>query len=153
MNPKDSRTVLIVLLWTISDEIMLPIVNVLKHVLKNKVPLFPLHAANPFLTKADRSRKEPCLEELYICSYTPTILALIRSRWMMKQCMAPFFVAIEQDQPGARQGALGCRQRGRACPEACPCNNQACYYFWRRSYTGRCTRSFAKEHLGKLNLP
>ncbi|KAG1764303.1 hypothetical protein EDD22DRAFT_1019213 [Suillus occidentalis] len=37
----------------------------------------PLHAANPFLPKADRS-KEPCLEDLYICSYTPTLLALVR---------------------------------------------------------------------------
>ncbi|KAG1776387.1 CHAT domain-containing protein [Suillus placidus] len=44
----------------------------------------PLHAANPFQTRADRS-KEPCLEDLYICSYTPTLSALIRSRQMMKK--------------------------------------------------------------------
>ncbi|KAG2360934.1 CHAT domain-containing protein [Suillus spraguei] len=37
----------------------------------------PLHAAHPFKTNADRS-KEPCLEDLYICSYTPTLSALKR---------------------------------------------------------------------------
>ncbi|KAG2065460.1 hypothetical protein BDR04DRAFT_1121832 [Suillus decipiens] len=46
----------------------------------------PLHAANPFLPKADCS-KEPCLEDLYICSYMPTLSALVR-----------------QGQPGAGKG-------------------------------------------------
>ncbi|KAG1758645.1 CHAT domain-containing protein [Suillus occidentalis] len=63
----------------------------------------PLHAANPFLTKADRS-KEPCLEDLYICSYTPTLSALVRSRQLMKKRVAPSFVAIGQGQPGAGKG-------------------------------------------------
>ncbi|KAG1850572.1 CHAT domain-containing protein [Suillus subalutaceus] len=116
MNPKDSRMDLIVLLRITWDEIMLPIVNILEHVLKLKrrsriwlcptaaFTSIPLHAANPFLTKEDRSGKEPCLEDLYICSYTPTLSALIRSRRMMKQCMPPSFVAIGQGQPGARKG-------------------------------------------------
>ncbi|KAG1721931.1 hypothetical protein EDD22DRAFT_962374 [Suillus occidentalis] len=87
MNPAETRTDLIVLLRTIWDEVMLPIVDVLENVLKvqrrSRIWLcptaaftsIPLHAANPFLTKADRS-KEPCLEDLYICSYTPTLSAL-----------------------------------------------------------------------------
>ncbi|KAG1771579.1 hypothetical protein EV702DRAFT_1281632 [Suillus placidus] len=63
----------------------------------------PLHAAHPFQTRADRS-KEPCLEDLYICSYTPTLSALIRSRQMMKRRAIPSFVAIGQGQPGAGKG-------------------------------------------------
>ncbi|KAG2337714.1 hypothetical protein BDR05DRAFT_941178 [Suillus weaverae] len=115
MNPAESRTDLIVLLRTVWDEIMLPIVNVLEHVLKVKrrsriwlcptaaFTSIPLHAAHPFQTKADRS-KEPCLEDLYICSYTPTLSALVRSRQMMKQRVPPSFVAIGQGQPGAGKG-------------------------------------------------
>ncbi|KAG1719616.1 CHAT domain-containing protein [Suillus lakei] len=95
MNPKEPRNDLIVLLRAVWDEIMLPIVNVLQHDLKLKhqsriwlcptaaFTSIPLHAAHPFRTKADCS-KEPCLEDLYICSYTPTLSALIRSRQMMK---------------------------------------------------------------------
>ncbi|KAG2038419.1 CHAT domain-containing protein [Suillus americanus] len=115
MNPAESRKDLIVLLRTIWDKIMLPIVNVLKNVLKirrySRIWLcptavftsIPLHAAHPFQTKADRS-KEPCLEDLYICSYTPTLSALIRSRQMMKKPISPSFVAIGQGKPGAGQG-------------------------------------------------
>ncbi|KAG2347519.1 hypothetical protein BDR05DRAFT_958246 [Suillus weaverae] len=108
-------TDLIVLLRIVWDEIMLPIVNVLENVLKLKrrsriwlcptaaFTSIPLHAAHPFQTRADRS-KEPCLEDLYICSYTPTLSALIRSRQMMKRCVTSSFVAIGQGQPGAGKG-------------------------------------------------
>ncbi|KAG1873809.1 CHAT domain-containing protein [Suillus subluteus] len=115
MNPAESRTDLIVLSRIIWDEIMLPIVNVLEHVLKLKrrsriwlcptaaFTSIPLHAANPFLIKTDRS-KEPCLEDLYICSYTPTLSALVRSRQLMKKRVPPSFVIIGQGQPGAGKG-------------------------------------------------
>ncbi|KAG1746245.1 CHAT domain-containing protein, partial [Suillus occidentalis] len=115
MIPSDTRTDLIVLLRIVWGEIMLPIVNVLENVLKLKrhsriwlcptaaFTSIPLHAANPFLTKADRS-KELCLEDLYICSYTPTLSALVRSRHMMKKHVTPSFVAIGQGQPGAGKG-------------------------------------------------
>ncbi|KAG1776389.1 CHAT domain-containing protein [Suillus placidus] len=115
MNPAESRTDLIVLLRIVWDEIMLPIVNVLENVLELKrrsriwlcptaaFTSIPLHAANPFQTRADRS-KEPCLEDIYICSYTPTLSALIRSRQMMKKRVTPSFVAIGQGQPGAGKG-------------------------------------------------
>ncbi|KAG1827887.1 CHAT domain-containing protein [Suillus variegatus] len=116
MNPGESRTDLIVLSRIIWDQIMLPIVNVLEHVLKLKrrsriwlcptaaFTSIPLHAAHPFQTKADRSGKEPCLEDLYICSYTPTLSALIRSRQLMKKRVPASFVAIGQGQPGAGKG-------------------------------------------------
>jgi tetratricopeptide (TPR) repeat protein len=115
MDPKVPRNDLIVLLRTVWDEIMLPIVNVLQHDLKLKFnsriwlcptaafTSIPLHAAHPFRTKADSS-KEPCLEDLYICSYTPTLSALIRSRQMKKKCVPASFVAIGQGQPGAGKG-------------------------------------------------
>ncbi|KAG1731548.1 CHAT domain-containing protein [Suillus lakei] len=112
MGLKEPRNDLIVLLRAVWDEIMLPIVNVLQHLkLKHQSRIWlcptaaftsiPLHAAHPFQTNADRS-KEPCLEDLYICSYTPTLSALIRSRQMMKKRVPPSFVAIGQGQPGAR---------------------------------------------------
>ncbi|KAG1850111.1 CHAT domain-containing protein [Suillus tomentosus] len=117
MNPRESRTDLIVLLRIIWDQIMLPIVDVHEHVLKlqrrSRIWLcptaaftsIPLHAAHPFQTKPDRSGKEPCLEDLYICSYTPTLSALIRSRQLMKKrSVSPSFVAIGQGQPGAGKG-------------------------------------------------
>ncbi|KAG1726901.1 CHAT domain-containing protein [Suillus occidentalis] len=115
MNPKETRTDLIVLLRIVWEEIMLPIVNVLENVLKLKrrsrvwlcptaaFTSIPLHAAHPFLTKADRS-KEPCLEDLYVCSYTPTLSALVRSRQLMKKRVTPSFVTIGQGQPGAGKG-------------------------------------------------
>ncbi|KIK45370.1 hypothetical protein CY34DRAFT_801730 [Suillus luteus UH-Slu-Lm8-n1] len=115
MNPKEMRTDLIVLLRIVWDEIMLPIVNVLENVLKvrrhSRIWLcptaaftsIPLHAAHPFLTKPDRS-KEPCLEDLYVCSYTPTLSALVRSRQMMKKRVTPSFVTIGQGQPGTGKG-------------------------------------------------
>ncbi|KAG2062956.1 hypothetical protein BDR04DRAFT_1235616 [Suillus decipiens] len=111
MGPRESRTDLIVLSRTIWDEIILPVVNVLEHVLKLKrlsriwlcptadFTSIPLHAAHPFLTKPDRSGKEPCLEDLYICSYTPTLSALVRSRQLMKKRVTPSFVVIGQGQP------------------------------------------------------
>ncbi|KAG1847676.1 CHAT domain-containing protein [Suillus subalutaceus] len=115
MGPKVPRNDLIVLLRTVWNEIMLPIVHVLQHVLKLKFlsriwlcptaafTSIPLHAAHPFLTKADGS-KEPCLEDLFICSYTPTLSALVRSRRMMKSRVAPSFATIGQGQPGAGKG-------------------------------------------------
>ncbi|KAG2145206.1 CHAT domain-containing protein [Suillus clintonianus] len=116
MGLTESRTDLIVLLRIVWDEIMVHIVNVLEHVLKlqrgSRIWLcptaaftsIPLHAAHPFQMKADRSGKQPCLEDLYICSYTPTLSALIRSRHMMKNRVPPSFVAIGQGQPRAGKG-------------------------------------------------
>jgi CHAT domain-containing protein len=115
MGPKVPRNDLIVLLRTVWDEIMLPIVNVLQHDLKlqfySRIWLcptaaftsIPLHAAHPFRTNADRS-KEPCLEDLYICSYTPTLSALVRSRQLTKRRVTPSFATIGQGQPGAGKG-------------------------------------------------
>ncbi|KAG1775489.1 CHAT domain-containing protein [Suillus placidus] len=115
MGPQVPRDDLIVLLRTVWDEIMLPIVNVLQQDLKLKshsriwlcptaaFTSIPLHAAHPFRTNADRS-KEPCLEDLYICSYTPTLSALVRSRQMMKKRVTPSFVTIGQGQPGTGKG-------------------------------------------------
>ncbi|KAG1824719.1 uncharacterized protein BJ212DRAFT_1322035, partial [Suillus subaureus] len=72
------------------DEIMLPIVNVLQHDLKLRrrsriwlCPMaaftsIPLHTANPSRMNTDRSGPEECLEDLYICSYTPTLSGLDR---------------------------------------------------------------------------
>ncbi|KAG1719609.1 CHAT domain-containing protein [Suillus lakei] len=116
MGLKEPRNDLIVLLRAVWDEIMLPIVNILQHLkLKHQSRIWlcptaaftsiPLHAAHPFRTKADRSR-EPCLEDLYICSYTPTLSALVRSRQMMKKRVPPSFVAVGQNQPGAGQGTV-----------------------------------------------
>ncbi|KAG2034101.1 CHAT domain-containing protein [Suillus americanus] len=115
MGPKVPRNDLIVLLRTVWDAIMLPIVNVLENVLELKhrsriwlcptaaFTSIPIHAAHPFQTKADGS-KEPCLEDLYICSYTPTLSVLVRSRQMMKRRVAPSFATIGQGQPGAGKG-------------------------------------------------
>ncbi|KAG0699096.1 CHAT domain-containing protein [Suillus ampliporus] len=118
MGPMESRTDLIALLRRIWDEIMLPIVNVLLHDLKVKprsriwlcptaaFTSIPLHAAHPSRTKADRSGRELCLEDIYIVSYTPTLSALIRARKTMKTRATPSFVAIGQSQPGAGQGTV-----------------------------------------------
>ncbi|KAG1853518.1 CHAT domain-containing protein [Suillus subluteus] len=115
MGPKLPRNDLIVLLRIVWYEIMLPIINVLEHVLKLKrrsriwlcptaaFTSIPLHAAHPFKTNADGS-KEPCLEDLYICSYTPTLSALVRSRQLMKKRVTPSFVTIGQGQPVAGEG-------------------------------------------------
>jgi len=115
MGPKVPRNDLIVLLRTVWDTIMLPIVNILQHGLKLKFlsriwlcptaafTSIPLHAAHPFKTNADGS-KEPCLEDLYICSYTPTLSALVRSRQLMKKRVTPSFVTIGQGKPGAGKG-------------------------------------------------
>ncbi|KAG2136723.1 CHAT domain-containing protein [Suillus clintonianus] len=116
MGLTESRTDLIVLLRAVWNDIMLPIVNVLENVLELKrrsriwlcptaaFTSIPLHAAHPYKTKADRSGRELCLEDLYICSYTPTLSALIRSRQMMKTHATPPFVAIGQGQPGSGNG-------------------------------------------------
>ncbi|KAG2142404.1 CHAT domain-containing protein [Suillus clintonianus] len=116
MGMTESRTDLIVLLRAVWDDIMLPIVNALEDVLELKrrsriwlcptaaFTSIPLHAAHPFKMKADRSGREPCLEDLYICSYTPTLSALIRSRQMMRTHATPSFVAIGQGQPGSGKG-------------------------------------------------
>ncbi|KAG2123289.1 CHAT domain-containing protein [Suillus clintonianus] len=116
MRPEEPRKKLRVLLRIVWDEIMLPIVNVLQHDLKlqhrSRIWLcptaaftsIPLHAANPFRMNADRSGSESCLEDLYICSYTPTLSALIRARQAMKTRATPSFAAIGQSQPGAGQG-------------------------------------------------
>ncbi|KAG2083846.1 CHAT domain-containing protein [Suillus cothurnatus] len=115
MRPEETRKELQVLLRTVWDEIMLPIVIVLQRDLRvtsgSRVWLcptatftsIPLHAAHPFRTKDD-GRHELCLEDVYICSYTPTLSALIRSRQMMKKRVTPSFVAIGQSSPGAGQG-------------------------------------------------
>ncbi|KAG0703598.1 CHAT domain-containing protein [Suillus ampliporus] len=116
MGPKQPRTALRELLRRIWDVVMLPIVKVLHHDLKlphrSRIWLcptaaftsIPLHAANPFRKRADGSGMESCLEDLYICSYTPTLSALIRSRQMMKHHASPSFVSIGQGEPGAGQG-------------------------------------------------
>ncbi|KAG2122495.1 CHAT domain-containing protein [Suillus clintonianus] len=116
MRPEEPRKKLRVLLRIVWDEIMLPIVNILQHDLKlrhrSRIWLcptaaftsIPLHAANPFRMNADRSGSEPCLEDLYICSYTPTLSALVRARQAMKTRGTPSFAAIGQSQPGAGQG-------------------------------------------------
>ncbi|KAG2146823.1 hypothetical protein DEU56DRAFT_978674 [Suillus clintonianus] len=49
----------------------------------------PLQAANSFRIKADRSGLELCLEDIYICSYAPTLLALIRAQHTMKKHVPP----------------------------------------------------------------
>ncbi|KAG1830062.1 CHAT domain-containing protein [Suillus subalutaceus] len=115
MRPEETRKELQVLLRTVWDEIMLPIVIVLQRDLRitsgSRIWLcptatftsIPLHAAHPFRTKED-GRRELCLEDVYICSYTPTLSALIRSRQMMKKRVTPSFVAIGQSSPGAGQG-------------------------------------------------
>ncbi|KAG1830064.1 CHAT domain-containing protein [Suillus subalutaceus] len=115
MRPEETRKELQVLLRTVWDEIMLPIVIVLQRDLRitsgSRIWLcptatftsIPLHAAHPFRTKTD-GRRELCLEDVYICSYTPTLSALIRSRQTMKKRVTPSFVAIGQSSPGAGQG-------------------------------------------------
>jgi CHAT domain-containing protein len=116
MRPEETRKELQVLLRTVWDEIMLPIVIVLQRDLKvmsrSRIWLcptatftsIPLHAAHPFRMKADGRGRELCLEDVYICSYTPTLSALIRSRQMMKTCVIPSFTVIGQSEPGAGQG-------------------------------------------------
>ncbi|KAG0691634.1 hypothetical protein DFH29DRAFT_884027 [Suillus ampliporus] len=118
IDPTGSRTDLMILFRVIWDEVMLPIINVLQHDLKLQrrsliwlcptaaFMSVPLHAARPFRMKADRSGWEPCLEDLYICSYTPTLLALIRARQIMKTCATLLFAAIVQGQPGEGQGTV-----------------------------------------------
>ncbi|KAG1763211.1 hypothetical protein EV702DRAFT_983012, partial [Suillus placidus] len=44
--------------------------------------------------------------DICICSYTPTLSALIRSRQTMKTRTTPSFAAIGQSHPGAGQGAV-----------------------------------------------
>jgi CHAT domain-containing protein len=116
MDPKQPRTDLMILLRKIWDDVMLPIVKVLQRDLKlpgrSRIWLcptaaftsMPLHAAHPFRMEADRSELELCLEDIYICSYTPTLSALIRARPNMKTRKTPSFVAIGQSQPDAKQG-------------------------------------------------
>ncbi|KAG2118410.1 CHAT domain-containing protein [Suillus clintonianus] len=118
MHPQEPRKKLRVRLRILWDEIMLPIVNVLQHDLKlqhkSRIWLcptaaftsIPLHAANPFRMNTDCSGKESCLEDLYICSYTPTLSALIRARQAMKMRVTPSFAAIGQSEPGAGQGDM-----------------------------------------------
>ncbi|KAG1882647.1 hypothetical protein F4604DRAFT_1953238 [Suillus subluteus] len=115
MRPEELRKKLRVLLRIVWDEIILHTVNVLQSDLKlqpqSRIWLcptaaftsVPLHVANPFRMIADRSGGEPCLEDLNICSYPPTISALIRGRQMMKTHATPSFATIGQSQPGARQ--------------------------------------------------
>ncbi|KAG1736710.1 hypothetical protein EDD22DRAFT_852227 [Suillus occidentalis] len=105
MNPAYMRPDLIVFLRIVWDGTMLLIVNVLENIVtlhrRSRMWLCPtaafasslLRAVNSFLTKADRS-KEPCLQDLYVCSYTP-------SRQLMQKRITPSFVAIGQDVPHA----------------------------------------------------
>ncbi|KAG2364434.1 CHAT domain-containing protein [Suillus spraguei] len=116
MLPEETRKELQGLLRTVWDEIMLPIVIVLQRDLRvgcrSRIWLcptaaftsIPLHAAHPFRMKADGITRELCMEDVYICSYTPTLSALIRSRQMMKTRRTPSFVAIGQSELGAGQG-------------------------------------------------
>ncbi|KAG2348055.1 hypothetical protein BDR05DRAFT_996353 [Suillus weaverae] len=116
MRPEETRNELQVLLRTVWDEIMLPIVIVLQRDLRVKgrsriwlcptaaFTSIPLHAAHPFRMQADELEWELCLEDVYICSYTPMLAALIRSRQMMKTRVTPSFAAIGQSEPGAGQG-------------------------------------------------
>ncbi|KAG2355215.1 CHAT domain-containing protein [Suillus spraguei] len=116
MPPEETRKELQGLLRTVWDEIMLPIVIVLQRDLRvgcrSRIWLcptatftsIPLHAAHPFRMKPDGVTPELCLEDVYICSYTPTLSALIRSRRMMKTRATPSFAAIGQSEPGAGQG-------------------------------------------------
>ncbi|KAG2032123.1 hypothetical protein BDR03DRAFT_61641 [Suillus americanus] len=95
MRPEETRKELQALSQAVWDEIILSIVIVLQQDLRitcrSRIWLcstaaftsIPLHAAHPFRTKTD-GRHELCLEDVYICSYTPTLSALIRSRQMMK---------------------------------------------------------------------
>ncbi|KAG2136389.1 CHAT domain-containing protein [Suillus clintonianus] len=118
MHPGDKRKKLKGLLRKVWDEVMLPIVNILQHDLnlrcRSRIWLcptaaftsIPLHAANPFRMNAERTGKDPCLEDLYICSYTPTLSALIRARQAMKTRAPPSFAAIGQSEPGAGQGDI-----------------------------------------------
>ncbi|KAG1906836.1 uncharacterized protein F5891DRAFT_1273772 [Suillus fuscotomentosus] len=96
MNPGESRTDLIVLLrklWGLDHATHRRRTGARS---QTKAPLSNL--------AVDRSGKEPCLEDLYICSYTPTLSALIRSRQLMKKRMPPSFVAIGQGQTGHGAG-------------------------------------------------
>ncbi|KAG2344812.1 hypothetical protein BDR05DRAFT_1058692 [Suillus weaverae] len=115
MGPAELRNDLIVLLRAVWNVIMLPIINVLQYDMKLKYhsriwlcptaafTSIPLHAAHSFRINPDGS-KEPCLEDLYICSYTPTLSALVRSRQGMKRRVTPSFVTIGQGQPGGGKG-------------------------------------------------
>ncbi|KAG1869918.1 CHAT domain-containing protein [Suillus subluteus] len=108
MRPKETRKELQVLLRTVWNEIMLPIVIVLQRDLRvtsgSRIWLcptatftsIPLHAAHPFQTKAD-GRRELCLEDVYICSYTPTLSALIRSRQMMKKRQGKALLTVDSE--------------------------------------------------------
>ncbi|KAG1740421.1 CHAT domain-containing protein [Suillus paluster] len=108
MGPTEPRKDLRVLLRKLWDEIMQPIVNVLQHKLglqpQSRIWLcptaaftsLPLHAANPCQKKPGRSEPEPCLEDLYVCSYMLTLSALIRSQQTMKMRATPSFMAIGQ---------------------------------------------------------
>ncbi|KAG1845010.1 CHAT domain-containing protein, partial [Suillus subluteus] len=116
MRPQEPRKDLRELLRIVWDEIMLPIVNVLEYDLKLRrrsriwlcpiadFTLIPLHVANAFRMNTDGSELEYCPEDIYICSYTPTLSALIRAQQSMKKHVPPSFVAIGQGQPGVGQG-------------------------------------------------
>ncbi|KAG1861243.1 CHAT domain-containing protein [Suillus subluteus] len=116
MRPEEKRKDLRELLRVVWDEIMLPIVDVLERGLtlqrRSRIWLcptadftsIPLHAANSFRMNADDSGPEYCLEDIYICSYTPTLSALIRAQQSMEEPVLPSFVAIGQGQPGVGQG-------------------------------------------------
>lgn len=149
MNPAVSRTDLMVLSRISWDEIVLPIVNTLGHVLKlkrhSRIWLYPtaaftfilLRAVHPSKTNPDRS-EEPCLEDLYICSYTSTLSALVRTRHIMKR-VSPSFVMIGPSQLDAKcSWVLTARS---SLSEARPCDSRPYHYFWRRSHASKCTPS------------
>ncbi|KAG1763673.1 CHAT domain-containing protein, partial [Suillus occidentalis] len=118
MPPEEPRKDLQILLRTVWKEIMQPIVNTLQTKLnlryQSRIWLcptaaftsIPLHAAHPFRIKVDNLGREECLEDIYICSYTPTLSALIRARQTMNARAALTFVAIGQSQPGTGQGTV-----------------------------------------------
>ncbi|KAG1722327.1 CHAT domain-containing protein [Suillus paluster] len=97
MRQEVPRTALMALLRRIWDVVMLPIIQVLQHVLKL------LHHSRIWLYPTAVFTSIPLHADLYICSYTPTLSALIRSRQMMKNHTTPSFVVIRQSR-GAGQG-------------------------------------------------
>ncbi|KIK42398.1 hypothetical protein CY34DRAFT_804984 [Suillus luteus UH-Slu-Lm8-n1] len=162
MRPQEPRKDLGELLGIVWDEIMLPIVNVLEHDLKlprrSRIWLcptadftsIPLHAASSIRFKEDGFGPEHCLEDLYICSYTPTLSALIRAQQAMKTRVDHSFVAIRQDNQlfpatakpttlsgdeATRAGALEALQQNTWVHLACHglheggAGTQSCYVF------------------------
>ncbi|KAG2139385.1 CHAT domain-containing protein [Suillus cothurnatus] len=98
MRPEETRKELQVLLRTSNERLS----NLAVSNLQPSLPFLSMQL-HPFERRQTDS-SELCLEDVYICSYTPTLSALVRSRQMMKKRATPSFVAIGQSSPGAGQG-------------------------------------------------